>query len=170
MSYLEAAASAVYILVLCAGTFFAIVGLPGTALIAVAALLCALVTWFHAPGIGTVIALVITAILVEAGDVGLRIIGVRPLSVSVRSVGAAVTGSLLGFAAVSAALGGPGAFIGIALGGCVGLFAVHLAGELKRKPHLRMSAAALIASTATVLVKGLIAAVMSFVALMALYF
>jgi hypothetical protein len=169
LSVLEAAAAAFYILVLFLGTFLTIFGLPGTVLIALAAFLFAVCTWFHTIGIGTVISLVVISVVAEAGDLGLRLIGVRPFAVSARSIGAAVTGALLGFAAVSAALRGPGAFIGVVLGGIAGLLAVHLAGELKRKPHLRMSTAALFASTATVLGKGLIAAVMSFIALMALY-
>lgn len=169
MSVLEAAAATFYILVLFLGTFLTIFGLPGTVLIALAALLFAVCTWFHTTGIGTVISLVVISVVAEAGDLGLRLLGVKPFAVSARSVGAAVVGALLGFASVSAALRGPGAFIGVVLGGIAGLLTAHLAGELKRKPHLRMSATATLASTATVLVKGFLAAVMSFIALMALY-
>jgi len=169
LSVLEAAAATFYILVLFLGTFLTIFGLPGTVLIALAALLFAVCTWFHTMGIGTVISLAVISVIAEAIDLGLRFIGVRPFTVSARSVGAAVTGALLGFVAVSAALRGPGAFIGVVLGGTIGLLAVHSAEEFGRKHHLRMSAAAILASIAMVLVKGFLAAAMSFIALMALY-
>ncbi len=75
MSPLEAAGLTVFILVLFAGIFVTVFGLPGTVIILIDVILYALVTGFGPIGFKVILVLMVIAVVAEMLDFGLGMIG-----------------------------------------------------------------------------------------------
>ena len=169
MSPLETAGLTVFILVLFAGIFVTVFGLPGTVIILADVFVYALVTGFDPIGFKVILALTVIAVVAEAADFSLGMIGAARYGASRKGVWAALIGSLAGATAATPLFTGVGTLLGIFLGGFAGVFLVEYMGQRKLKPAFRASYGAVLGKVGGILIKGLLSVLMVMITLYHIY-
>ena len=169
MSPLETAGLTVFILVLFAGIFVTVFGLPGTVIILADVFVYALVTGFDPIGFKVILALTVIAVVAEAADFSLGMIGAARYGASRKGVWAALIGSLAGAAVATPLFTGVGTLLGIFLGGFAGVFLVEYMEQRKLKPAFRASYGAVLGKVGGILIKGLLSVLMVMITLYHIY-
>lgn len=169
MSPIEAIGLTLFILVLFAGLFLVIFGLPGTVVILISVILFALATGFSRIGLGTILILVLIALVAESLEFFLGMAGAQRLGASKAAIIASVIGGIAGAAMMAPLLLGLGVIIGSFIGAFAGVFAVEYAAQRRLKPAARASYGALLGRLAGVVAKGLCAVTMIVISLMKIY-
>ena len=166
---METAGLTVFILVLFAGVFLTVFGLPGTVIILADVFIYALVTGFEPIGFKVILVMTVLAVVAEAADFGLGMIGAARYGASRRGVWAALIGSLAGAAIATPLFTGVGTLLGIFLGGLAGVFLVEFMEQRKLKPAFRASYGAVLGKVGGILIKGLLSVLMVMIALYHIY-
>jgi uncharacterized protein len=157
LSFLAAVGFTVFILILFAGIFINLFGLPGTVVIFFDVLLYAIFTGFDRVGWKIILFLLICAAAAETIDFFLFMDETPQMAVSRKSVGTAVLGALTGTFLLTPFWGGPGAWIGFFLGGLAGILIIEAIRQSKLKAPYRDINRAVFAMAGKKIVKGFIA-------------
>ncbi len=166
---MEAIGLTLFILVLFAGLFLVIFGLPGTVVILISVILYALATGFSRIGLGTILILVLIALVAESLEFFLGAAGAQRLGASRASIIASVIGGIAGAAMMAPLLLGLGVILGSFIGAFAGVFTVEYAARRRLKPAARASYGALLGRLAGVVAKGFCAVTMIVISLMRIY-
>ena len=158
-----------FILLLFAGIYGAVIGLPGTVLILGSVFFYALLTGFHRIGLGAIVLLILLTIVAEGISFTMEFTNKVHLGPSLAGIMASLTGSLLGALCLTPLLWGLGTLLGIFLGGFTGFFTAELIRQSKMKPAHRASVRTLLSSAAGVFAKGSCAVAMTVVTLLNIY-
>ena len=169
MSPFEIAGLTVFILVLFLGIFSTVFGLPGTVLILIDIVAYALLTGFAQIGFKLILILVVMAVVAELLDFGLGMAGAVRFGTSRWGMWAALFGSLAGAAILTPYFLGPGAMIGIFLGGSAAVFVMEMLKRRKLKPAFRASVGAMLGRMAGIAVKGMASIAMAAFTLFHIY-
>lgn len=169
MPPLELAGLTVFILLLFAGIYGAVIGLPGTMLILGSAFFYALLTGFRQIGIGAILLLILLAMIAEGTAFAVEFKNKIRFGPSFSGIIASLAGSLLGMLCLTPLLWGLGTLMGIFLGGFTGFFLMELVRQSRLKPAHRAPATILITSAAGMFAKGSCALVMTLVTLLNIY-
>lgn len=169
MSPLEIAGITLFLLVLFAGIFSIVFGLPGTVIILIDAILYALFTGFDKIGIKILIILLFISLLAEALDFALGIAGAARYGTSGKGIWAALIGGVIGTIVMTPVLYGFGAIMGSFFGGFAGVLIVELIHQSQLKPALRAGYGVMLGRFTGMLVKGILALVMVTVTLTTIY-
>jgi uncharacterized protein len=157
LSFFAAAGFTVFIVILFAGIFLNLFGLPGTVVIFFDVLLYSIFTGFDRIGFKIILFLLVCAITAETIDFFL-VIGETPQPVvSKKSFGAATLGAFLGAFLLTPFLGGPGTWIGFFLGGLSGILTIEVIRQSKLKAPYRAINRAFFGMAGKKIVKGFIA-------------
>ncbi len=165
----ELAAVSIFILLLFAGVYATIVGLPGTVLILANAFLYALLTGFHKIGVRAILLLLCMAIVAEAFGLAMEAKSRVRLAPSWQGFLASLIGGFVGALFLTPWLWGLGTLLGIFLGGFTGFFLLELYRQKRIKPALRISSGAVLSSALGVFTKGTLAIAMTIVTLSNIY-
>lgn len=138
MSFFALAAFTIFILILFAGIFFNLFGLPGTVVIFFDVLFYSIFTGFEQIGWKIIIFLFASSVIAEAVEF-FWIISETPQQTvsSKKSVKAAVFGALTGVVLLTSLWGGPGIWIGFFLGGLIGIMIMEIIRQMKLKAPFR---------------------------------
>ncbi|MBN1663538.1 MAG: DUF456 domain-containing protein [Deltaproteobacteria bacterium] len=169
MSPLEIAGLTIFILVLFAGLFSIIFGLPGTVIIFIDVLLYAAATGFMKIGFKILLILALLMILAEALEFLLGVMGAARFGASKKGLWASVIGSMIGAVVMTPFLMGIGAIIGVFLGGFSGTLIVELIQRQRIKPALRAGFGAVLGRIAGIIAKGTLSAAMIIITLIHIY-
>ena len=157
MSFFAVAGFTVFILVLFAGIFLNLFGLPGTVVIFLDVLCYSIFAGFDRVGWKIILFLLFSAIAAETIDF-FMVMGETPQpAASRKSIGAAASGALIGAFLLTPLWGGPGAWIGFFLGGLAGILTIEVIRQSKLKAPYRTINRAIFAMTGKKIVKGFIA-------------
>jgi hypothetical protein len=167
--FLEITGLTIFILLLFAGIYVAVIGLPGTVLILGSVFFYALLTGFHTIGIGTIVLLILLTIVAEGIGFTMEFKNKVRFQPSVPGILASLAGSLLGALCLTPLLWGLGTLLGILLGGFAGFVMMELSRQSKLKPVHRTSARIMLSSAAAVFAKGSCAMAMTVVTLLNIY-
>ena len=159
----------IFILVLFAGIFSTIFGIPGTAIILIDVILYAFMTGFERIGFKILFILVIISILAEAIDFAFGMAGAARFGVSKQKIWIAVFGSFAGAIVMTPVLFGLGTIIGIFLGGFGGILIVVIIRQSMLKPALRADYRAILGGVAGTLIKGFCTITMTIISLSNIY-
>jgi hypothetical protein len=165
----ETAGLTIVILILFAGIFITIFGLPGPALIVIDAFLYAWATGFERVGLKIIAVLIAIAVTAECLDFALVATTPGQLTVSKQGFIAAVIGSIVGVIILSPFLLGLGTVTGMFLGGACGALCADYIAERRLKPTYRAGHNAFFARTFRIFIKGTLAIVMTITVLSAIY-
>ena len=160
MTPLEITGLSLFILILFAGIFSIIFGIPGTIIILIDIIMYAFVTGFEKIGIPLIAILIAITILAEGLDFVLGISGAAQLGITKRIVLISALSSLAGAMILTPVFFGLGAVMGIFLGGFACVLMFELLHQSKLKPALRSGYSALLGRVAGTLAKGFFALVM----------
>lgn len=169
MTPLEIAGLSLFILILFAGIFSIIFGIPGTIIILIDIIMYAFVTGFEKIGIPLIAILIAITILAEGLDFVLGISGAAQLGITKRIVLISALSSLAGAMILTPVFFGLGAVMGIFLGGFACVLMFELLHQSKLKPALRSGYSALLGRVAGTLAKGFFALVMIIITLSNIY-
>jgi uncharacterized protein YqgC (DUF456 family) len=169
LSPLETAGLTVFILVLFAGVFVTVLGLPGTVIILADAFLYALITGFEPIGFRVILILTVIAVIAEAADFGLGMIGAARYGASRKGIWAALIGSVAGGVVATPFFMGVGTLLGIFLGGFAGVFLVESMEQRRMKPAFRASCGAVLGKVGGIMIKGLLSVLMVMITLYYIY-
>ena len=169
MPPLELAGLTIFILLLFAGIYGAVIGLPGTILILGSVFFYALLTGFHTIGVGTIVLLILLSIVAEGIGFTVEFKNKIRFGPSLSGILASLAGGMLGAMCLTPLLWGLGTLLGIFLGGFAGFFMVELIRQSKRKPVHRTSARTMLTSAVAIFAKGSCALVMTIVTLLNIY-
>jgi len=169
LSPLEIAGITLFLLVLFAGIFSIVFGLPGTVIILIDAILYALFTGFDKIGIKVLIILLVISLLAEALDFALGIAGAARYGTSGKGIWASLIGGVTGAIVMTPVLYGFGAIMGSFLGGFAGVLIVELIHQSQLKPALRAGYGVMLGRFTGMLVKGILALVMVTITLTTIY-
>ena len=169
MSPIEVFGLTLFILVLFIGLFAIIFGLPGTLIILADAIIYAAATGFSRIGFGTILVLVLIAIVAEALEFFMGMAGAQRLGSTKAGVAASIVGGIAGAIVMTPFLLGLGTLLGSFLGAFLGAFFAELAAQGRLKPAARASYGALLGRVAGLMVKGFCAVAMIAIALMQIY-
>ncbi len=138
MSFFAGAGFTIFILILFAGIFLNLFGLPGTVVIFFDVLLYSIFTGFEQIGWKIIIFLFISSVIAEAVEF-FWIISETPQQTvsSKKSMKAAVFGALTGVVLLTLLFGGPGIWIGFFLGGLIGILIMEIIRQSKLKAPFR---------------------------------
>ena len=156
MSFFAVAGFTVFILILFAGIFLNLFGLPGTVVIFFDVLFYAILTGFDHVGLKIILFLLISAIIAETIDFLVMAGGYQPMT-SKKSFGAAAIGATVGAFFLTPFLWGPGTWGGFFLGGLAGILTIEFIRQSKLKAPFRTPSRAIFAMIGGKMVKGLIA-------------
>ena len=156
MSAFAAAGFTVFIMILFAGIFLNLFGLPGTVVIFFDVLLYAIFTGFDSVGLKIILFLLISTIIAETIDFFVMTGGYQPIT-SIKSFGAAAIGAATGPFLLTPFFGGPGIWGGFFLGGLAGILTIELIHQSKLKAPFRTPGRAIIAMIGGKMIKGFIA-------------
>ena len=169
MSFLAMAGLAIFILVLFAGIFLNLFGLPGTLVIFFDVLVYAIFTGFDRIGWKILLFLFIAAIIAEAIDFLLDMSGgLKPMDVK-KSLLASAIGAITGSFILAPLFWGPGIWIGFFLGGFTGILIVEFLRQSKLKKPFRATNRAIFTMIGRKLAKGFIALFMIALSLSNIY-
>lgn len=169
MPPLELTGLTIFILLLFAGIYGAVIGLPGTVLILGSVFFYALLTGFHKIGVGAIVLLILLTIVAEGIGFTMEFTNKVRLGPSLPGIMASLAGSLLGALCLTPLLWGLGTLMGVFLGGFAGFFMMELIRQSKLKPAHRASARTMLTSAAGVFAKGSCALAMTVVTLLNIY-
>jgi len=138
LSFFAGAGFTIFILILFAGIFLNLFGLPGTVVIFFDVLLYSIFTGFEQIGWKIIIFLFISSVIAEAVEF-FWIISETPQQTvsSKKSMKAAVFGGLTGVVFLTLLFGGPGIWIGFFLGGLIGILIMEIIRQSKLKAPFR---------------------------------
>jgi len=166
---IELAGLTIFILLLFAGVYLTIFGLPGTILILFDVFLYALFTGFGRIDIKAIVILAVMTIVAEALGFTLEMTSTYRFGPSLKGVLASLIGALLGALALTPVLWGLGTLMGIFLGGFSGFLILELIRQGRLKPAFRASPGAIITTAAVIFTKGSFAVAMTVVTLSNIY-
>jgi len=166
---LEITGLSLFILILFAGIFSIIFGIPGTIIILIDIIMYAFVTGFEKIGIPLIAILIAITILAEGLDFVLGISGAAQLGITKRIVLISALSSLAGAMILTPVFFGLGAVMGIFLGGFACVLMFELLHQSKLKPALRSGYSALLGRVAGTLAKGFFALVMIIITMSNIY-
>ncbi len=169
MTPFEIAGLTIFILILFAGIFSIVFGIPGTVIILIDVLLYALITGFENIGFKIIVILIAISLLAETQDFMLGVKGAARFVISKRAIWIAIIGAFLGAVMMTPVLFGLGAVLGIFLGGFAGVLIVELIRQSGLKPALRASYSTIMERVAGTLVKGFCALLMVAITMMNIY-
>ena len=169
MSSLAGAGFAVFILVLFAGIYLSLFGLPGTVVIFLDVLIYAAVTGFGHVGWKVLIPLLLFAVAAETVDYILENPRAREASSRPGPLRAALAGSIIGMCILTPFLWGAGIWLGFFLGGVAGLLIAEAFRQFKLKSPYQASARVFWAMIGRKTTKGAFCVIMIFVALNNIY-
>ena len=169
MSFLAMAGLAIFILVLFAGIFLNLFGLPGTVVIFFNVLVYAIFTGFDRIDWKILLFLFIIAIFSEIIDFLLDMSGgLKPMNVKKSLVSAAI-GAITGAFILAPLFWGPGIWTGFFLGGFTGILIVEFLHQSKLKKPFRATNRAIFTMIGRKLAKGFIALFMIAISLSNIY-
>lgn len=157
MSPLDVPVLTVFILLLFAGVYSTVYGLPGTLAILLAVAVFAALTGFEIIRPVHLLAIGILAALVEALDTVIGLSSTRRPSITLTGIAASLGGSIAGSLILTPLLYGLGTLLGIFLGGFAGLTIAQKIEQRKLKPAFREPAKGTFLRSASVCVKGTVA-------------
>ncbi|HLA04967.1 MAG TPA: DUF456 domain-containing protein [Syntrophales bacterium] len=169
MPTIELAGLTIFILLLFAGVYLTIFGLPGTILILFDVFLYALFTGFGRIDIKAIVILAVMTIVAEALGFTLEMTSTYRFGPSLKGMLASLIGALLGALALTPVLWGLGTLMGIFLGGFSGFLILELIRQGRLKPAFRASSVAIITTAAAIFIKGSFAVAMTIVTLSNIY-
>jgi uncharacterized protein YqgC (DUF456 family) len=169
LSFFATAGLAVFILILFAGIFLNLFGLPGTVVIFFDVLLYAIFTGFDRVGLKIILFLFFSTIIAETIDFLLGMSGSLKPKFSRKSFGAALIGAITGVFIFTPLFWGPGTWLGFFLGGLTGILIVEFMRQSKLKGPFRATNRAVMAMAGGKLLKGLIALFMIAISLSNIY-
>lgn len=169
MSSLATAGFAVFILILFAGVYLTLFGLPGTVVIFFDVLFYANFTGFDRVGWKIILFLLISAIIAETIDFFLVMGGALQPVASKKSFWTAALGAIVGAFLLTPFFWGPGTWGGFYLGGLAGILTIEFIRQSKLKAHYRASNRAIFAMFGRKLAKGFIALFMIALSLSNIY-
>jgi hypothetical protein len=157
LSFFVAAGFTVFILILFAGIFLNLFGLPGTIIIFFDVLLYALFTGFEQVGLKIILFLLVSAVIAEIIEF-FWVIHATPQQVfsQKKSMKAAALGALTGALLMTPVLGGPGAWLGFFLGGLTGVLIAEIIRQYGLKAPYRTLNSVIFSLIGKNTVKGLI--------------
>ena len=136
MSFFAEVGFTIFILILFAGIFLNLFGLPGTVVIFFDVLFYSIFTGFDRVGLKIILFLLISAITAETIDFFIVRGETSQSLVSKKSFAAVVLGAFIGTFLLTPFLGGPGIWIGFFLGGFAGILTIEVIRQSKLKaPH-----------------------------------
>lgn len=169
MSFFAMAGLTIFILVLFAGIFLNLFGLPGTLVIFFDVLVYAIFTGFETIGWKILLILLIIAAFSEIIDFILDMSGgLKPMQVK-KSLLAAVAGAFTGVIIFTALFGGPGIWTGFFLGGFAGILIIEFLRQSDLKKPFRATNRALFGMIGRKLAKGFVALFMIALSLSNIY-
>ncbi len=169
MSFFATAGLAIFILILFAGLFLNLFGLPGTVVIFLDVLFYAVFTGFDRVGLKIILFLLISSIIAETIDFLLGMSGsLKPLDAK-KSFRASAIGAVTGAIILTPLFWGPGTWTGFFLGGLTGIMVVEFIRQSKLRAPFRSTNSAIFAMAGRKLVKGVIALFMVALSLSNIY-
>lgn len=169
MSPFEIAGMTIFILVLFVGVFSIVLGLPGTVIILIDAILYAMFTGFDKIGIKILVILLIISLLAEALDFLLGIAGAAQHGTSRTGIWASLIGGVTGAIIMTPVLFGFGTILGGFLGGFAGVLILEMIHQRQLKPALRAGYGVILGRFAGMFVKGFFALTMITITLTNIY-
>lgn len=169
MTPVEIAGLTIFILVLFAGIFSTVFGIPGTIIILIDVILYAFITGFEKIGITIIVILIAITILAEGLDFVLGMSGAARLGITKRIVWLSVVSGLAGAMILTPVFFGLGTVLGIFLGGFACVLIFELLHQSKLKPALRADNGAILGRVAGTLAKGFCALVMIIITMSNIY-
>ena len=157
MSLFASAGFTIFILILFAGIFLNLFGLPGTAVIFFDVLFYAIFTGFNQVGWKIVLVLFVSALFAETIDFFWVIGETSPPVASRKYFGAAAAGALTGAFLLTPFFWGPGTWIGFFSGGLCGILILEAIRQSKLKAPYRTINHAIFAMAGKKIIKGFIA-------------
>lgn len=155
MSFFASAGFTIFILILFAGIFLNLFGLPGTAVIFIDVLLYSVLTGFSQIGWEVILFLLASALIAETIDF-FWVIGETSPMVSSKKLFGAATGALTGAFLLTPLLWGPGAWIGFFSGGLCGILILEVIRQSGLKAPYRTIHQAVFAMAGKKIIKGFI--------------
>jgi uncharacterized protein len=138
LSFFASAGFIIFILILFAGIFLNLFGLPGTAVIFFNVLFYAIFTGFEHVGWKIIFFLLISAVIAETVDFFWIISETSQQAVSPKkSIKTAVLGAFTGVLLLTPFLGGPGMWMGFFLGGLAGILIMEIIRQSRLKAPYR---------------------------------
>jgi uncharacterized protein len=157
LSFFASAGFTIFILILFAGIFLNLFGLPGTAVIFFDVLFYAILTGFNPVGWKVVLFLFVSALFAETIDFFWVIGETSPPVATRKYFGAAAAGALAGTFLLAPFFWGPGAWIGFFLGGLCGILILEAIRQSRLKAPYRTINHAIFAMAGKKIIKGFIA-------------
>ena len=157
MSIFATVGFTVFILILFAGIFLNLFGLPGTIVIFFDVLFYAIFTGFDHVGLKIILLMLIFTIIAETIDLFFVIGGTFQSVASKKSLGAAALGAMVGTFLLTPFFGGPGIWVGFFLGGLAGTLIIEFIHQSQLKAPFRMPGRTVFAMIGGKMVKGFIA-------------
>ncbi len=169
MSLLATAGLAIFILILFAGIYINLFGLPGTVVIFFDVLFYAIFTGFNQVGWKIILFLFLSAIVAETIDFLLDMYGdLKPLDAK-KSLRASAIGAITGTIILTPLFWGPGIWVGFFLGGFTGIITTEFLRQSKLKTPFRATRRAIFSMIGRKLLKGFITLFMIAVSLSNIY-
>ena len=169
MSTFAAVGLAIFIIILFAGIYMTLFGLPGTVVIFFDVLFYAIFTGFDRIGWKIILFLLISAIIAETIDFLLGMYGGLKSMDAKKSFRASAIGAITGAVILTPLFWGPGTWAGFFLGGLTGILIVEFLRQSKLKVPFRATHRAIFAMVGGKLVKGVIALFMVALSLSNIY-
>jgi len=170
LSFFAEAGFTIFILILFAGIFLNLYGLPGTVVIFFDVLFYSIFTGFDRVGLKIILFLLICAITAETIDFFIVIGETAQPLVSKESFAAVVSGALIGTFLLTPFLGGPGIWIGFFSGGFAGILTIEVIRQSKLKAPHRALNRAIVTMAGKKIIKGFITLCMIAFSLSNIYF
>ena len=169
MSTFATAGFAVFILILFAGIYLTLFGLPGTIIIFFDVLLYALFTGFARIGWKALLFLLVFSIFAETIDILIGMTGAPRTPVLKKSFWAAAIGAIAGTMILTPFLWGLGTWTGFFLGGLAGIMTIEFFRQSTLRTPFQDSNHTIIAMFGRKMIKGVFALIMIAVSLSNIY-
>ncbi len=169
MSSFAAAGFVVFILILFAGVYLSLFGLPGTIIIFLDVLFYALFTGFAEVGWKLILFLLVTAILTEAIDFWAGSTRIYKIPITKKNIWGTLFGAVAGMIIFTPIFRGPGIWGGFFIGGLAGLLMMERIRQSHLKSPNRATGGAFLAMIGRKTLKGALALIMIFVSLSNIY-
>lgn len=169
MPPLEMAGLTIFMLLLFAGVYAAVIGLPGTLLILGTVIVYMLMAGFQKIGFTTSLLLIFLSFIGEAIGFATDMKSKIRFGPSSQRIIASLFGATLGALCLTPVLLGLGTLLGLFLGAFIGLIAMELIRQGKLKTNLRASSGAMLTTAVGIFAKGFCAMTMTIVTLSKIY-